>query len=92
MTADLPGDIPVFWGHGPIEPGCAHARETYAGQPVADRAEDGSIVGFAICGCLLIADVAEMDVVSGLYRRCTRCVELLAIRLPGVDYPLWTSE
>ena len=92
MTADRPGDIPVFWGHGIIEPDRAHVRETRAGQPVADRAEDGAVMGFAICGCLLIADITDEQVTSGAYRQCFRCLELLANREPGIDYPLWTSE
>jgi hypothetical protein len=79
---------PVFWGRGIVEPARAHVRETRAGQPVADVAEDGSVMGFAICGCLLIADVAENDV----HRKCSRCLELLAEREPGADYPLWTPE
>lgn len=78
----------MFWGRGIIEPDRAHVRETRAGQPVTDVAEDGSVMGFAICGCLLIADVAEDDV----RQRCSRCLELLADRLPGIDYPLWTPE
>ncbi|MFC5100537.1 hypothetical protein [Kibdelosporangium philippinense] len=91
MTAELPSGIPVFWGRGIVEPNCAHVRETRAGQPVADQAEDGSVVGFAICGCLLIADVTDENVASGACRRCSRCMELMANRLPGVDYPLWTD-
>ncbi|MCE7009958.1 hypothetical protein LWC34_45205 [Kibdelosporangium philippinense] len=92
MTTDLPSDIPLFWGRGIIEPNCAHVRETRTGQPVTDLAEDGSIMGFAICGCLLIADVTDEQVTSGVHRRCSRCMELLANRKPGVDYPLWTPE
>jgi hypothetical protein len=84
------GDLPVFWGRGIIERGCAHVRETRGGQPVVDVAEDGALIGFAICGCLLIADVPESEITSGAFRRCSRCLELLSEREPGVDYPLWT--
>jgi hypothetical protein len=74
-------DIPVFWGREIFEPGRAHARETLGGQPVP---------GFAICGCRLGADVADDQVVSGAYDLCSRCLDFLANRVPGVDYPLWT--
>ncbi|MCE7009313.1 hypothetical protein LWC34_41840 [Kibdelosporangium philippinense] len=84
--------IPLFWGRGIIEPDRAHIRETRGGQPVADVAEDSAVTGFAICGCLLIADVAEVEVSSGTFRRCSQCLALLAEREPGIDYPLWTSD
>ncbi|MCE7001641.1 hypothetical protein LWC34_02115 [Kibdelosporangium philippinense] len=90
MTEDLPPDVPVFWGRGIIEPDRVHVRETRGGQPVADIAEDGAMTGFAICGCLLIADVAEAELSSGSFRRCSRCLSLLSEREPGIDYPLWT--
>ncbi|ALG07900.1 hypothetical protein AOZ06_14120 [Kibdelosporangium phytohabitans] len=74
--------VPVFWGHGVVQPDCAHVRETLAGRPVA---------GFAICGCLLVGDISDDEVAAGGYRLCSRCLELLENREPGIDYPLWTS-
>ncbi|MBP2331010.1 hypothetical protein JOF56_011395 [Kibdelosporangium banguiense] len=83
MTFEPPDGVPVFWGHGIVEPDRAHVRETQAGQPVG---------GFAICGCLLVADVTDDDVASGACRLCSRCLELLENRRPGVDYPLWMPD
>lgn len=62
-----------FWGRGVLGPKCAHVRETLDGQPLAENL-DGELVGFALCGCLLIADInPDAEGVT----RCSACVELL---------------
>jgi hypothetical protein len=62
-----------FWGRGVLGPKCAHVRETLDGRPLAENV-DGELVGFALCGCLVIADI---DPDADRVTRCSACAELL---------------
>jgi hypothetical protein len=80
----------VFWGRAIIEPNRAHVRQTLGGQPVTDLAEDGSVTGYALCGCLLIADISASALAR--FDRCSMCLTLLAKADARTDYPLWTPS
>ena len=60
--------MPVAWGHSILEPDRGHVREpdTYL--------IDDTVVGFAICGAWLVADLPD-DPTSP---RCSTCLALLA--------------
>lgn len=58
----------VVWGYSIVEPERGHVRET--GSSVVD----GAVVGFAICGALLVGDLPDQ---AGEFPQCSACLTLL---------------
>jgi hypothetical protein len=69
------GDIPVVWGRSVLEPTRGHIREVSDGQPVSDDV-GGAVVGMALCGALLIDDLAP-ELTAGEFAKCSVCLERL---------------
>lgn len=65
----------LAWGRSILEPTRGHVRETHKGQPVTHDVA-GAVVGMAICGTLLVDDLAP-EVAAGEFAKCSVCLELL---------------
>jgi hypothetical protein len=62
----------VSWGRSVIEPERGHVRA------VGHQVVDGELVGFAICGALLVGDLpAGLADESGEFPKCSVCLDLL---------------
>lgn len=76
--------LTVAWGRSVLEPTRGHVREMHAGQPVTHDV-GGAVVGMALCGALLIDDLAP-DIAAGDFDKCSACLALLEeIRRATVD-------
>lgn len=67
--------LTVAWGRSVIEPTRGHVREMHQGQPITHDVS-GAVVGMALCGALLVDDLAP-DVGVGEFAKCSACLELL---------------
>jgi hypothetical protein len=64
--------FPVTWGRSVLEPARGHVRESQDGHPVILDFE-GSILGMALCGALLIDDL-DPDVAAADFDKCSVCM------------------
>ncbi len=67
--------LTVAWGRSVLEPTRGHVREMHEGQPIADDV-NGAMVGLALCGALLIDDLAP-DIAAGDFDKCSVCLRRL---------------
>ncbi len=65
----------IAWGRSVLEPTRGHVREVRNGQPATDDV-DGAVVGMALCGALLINDLAP-EIAAGEFDKCSVCLDLL---------------
>lgn len=68
-------EFTVGWGRSVLEPTRGHVREMRDGRPVAHDL-GGAVVGMAVCGALLIDDLAP-EVAAGEFATCSACLDLL---------------
>lgn len=68
-------DLTIAWGRSVLEPARGHIREMRGGQPVTNDVQ-GAVVGMALCGALLIDDLAP-EVAAGDFAKCSVCLERL---------------
>jgi hypothetical protein len=81
--------IEWVWGRGLIEPDRAHIRETRGGIPVISLVE-GAMVGYALCGAWLVADIAPDE--RERFVNCSRCLRIAAeVERGDLPEPDWSG-
>jgi hypothetical protein len=74
-TSDDAEDLVIAWGRAVLEPTRGHIREMQGGQPIAHDLQ-GAVVGMALCGALLIDDLAP-EVATSDFDKCSVCLQRL---------------
>jgi hypothetical protein len=72
-SSDDADDLRIAWGRSVLEPTRGHIREVEGGRPVTHDVR-GAVVGMALCGALLIDDLAP-EVAAGDFDKCSVCLE-----------------